>query len=452
MNFNVQTIQPSRSNTSPDEGDSLAFIKKGISQKGLFLALYALLMAGEKLKTEQLRHVLGSLDIGAIVNKQLVPVNHTLGIWFETAQNEAPLRGASHGWLEYLFRPSTSKHRSRYLLVFEEYYVIPLELGYMAGAKQPNPLHLLYILSTKVTTGFSVPCSRTFLAPEYLPWQFISTRITSFSTLSYKREARFYRPTLSAVDRYRPETCYVIGNYYSLSKRHEDAVGFFRRALILDRSFSGAWTLLGHKYVQLQNTHAAVECYRRAIDLDQHDHRSFVGLGQSYEALGKPTFALYYYRRAIKLRLRDVDLWQSVSDYLIGLSLLPEAIKALESSITRIGPSPNDLKNHPTFSSYTWCKRVELIYQLAKVYEATERRQTATRFLELCVELSGTDETTLRNLGQSLVPQAQLLLAQWAMDDGDFVKAQAMADQVDIDCEFAGAARNILQICSRRES
>jgi hypothetical protein len=57
----------------------------------------------------------------------------------------------------------------------------------------------------------------------------------------------------------------VAGNYYSLKGSHEKAVAYFRRSLVLDRRSGGAWTLVGHEYVELKNTAAAVEAYRHAV-------------------------------------------------------------------------------------------------------------------------------------------------------------------------------------------
>ena len=48
-----------------------------------------------------------------------------------------------------------------------------------------------------------------------------------------------------SIDKYRPEACCVIGNYYSLKGAHEKAVTYFRRALKLDHQFLSAWTLMG---------------------------------------------------------------------------------------------------------------------------------------------------------------------------------------------------------------
>ena len=78
-----------------------------------------------------------------------------------------------------------------------------------------------------------------------------------------------------AVDRYRAETCCVIGNYYSLKNRHDKAVVYFRRALRLDRNYLSAWTLVGHEYVELKNRAAAIEAYRMAVDINPRDYRAW---------------------------------------------------------------------------------------------------------------------------------------------------------------------------------
>lgn len=69
------------------------------SQKGLFLASHALLLAGEKQKTEELGPILGPSDTGAVINKQLAPLKRMLETWFD---QEAGNR-RSQGWLEYLY-------------------------------------------------------------------------------------------------------------------------------------------------------------------------------------------------------------------------------------------------------------------------------------------------------------------------------------------------------------
>jgi anaphase-promoting complex subunit 8 len=108
-------------------------------------------------------------------------------------------------------------------------------------------------------------------------------------------------------DKFRVETCCIVGNYYSLKSEHEKAVTHFRRALKINRNYLAAWTLLGHEYLELKNTHAAVEAYRRAVgmspfslqDLNRSDYRAWYGLGQVYEMLEMHYYALYYYEHAL---------------------------------------------------------------------------------------------------------------------------------------------------------
>ena len=84
-------------------------------------------------------------------------------------------------------------------------------------------------------------------------------------------------------DKYRPESCCVIGNYYSLRGDHAKAVLYFNRALKLDNKFLSAWTLMGHEYLEMKNISAAINSYRTAVDIDPKDFRAWYGLGQTYE-------------------------------------------------------------------------------------------------------------------------------------------------------------------------
>lgn len=273
-------------------------------------------------------------------------------------------------------------------------------------------------------------------------------------TLGSRERLAFVAQLASAVDHYRPETCCVIGNYYSLSSRHEDAVTQFRRALSLDRNFSSAWTLLGHEYFKLQNTHAAIESYRHAVDVNNKDYRAFVGLGQVYEVLEKPTFSLYYYRRAVALRPDDEDLWQMIATCLTGMSEIPRAIDALKKAILCTSCHS---RNHPRDNFDTQGRRIELLFQLANIYEESQNRPKAIRYLEICldesnvVENSGDIDGAIGSATISILPRARLLLAQWAVADGDYSRARYLASQIDEDSEFAREAHDMLRAIALEE-
>ena len=73
-----------------------------ISQKSLFLALYAKFMAGEKRRSEETEMVMGPHDLGTVLNQQLVVVGRLLAAWFGPRTDENGDVQNSQGWLEYL--------------------------------------------------------------------------------------------------------------------------------------------------------------------------------------------------------------------------------------------------------------------------------------------------------------------------------------------------------------
>ncbi|KAK2965145.1 hypothetical protein RJ640_005308 [Escallonia rubra] len=144
-----------------------------------------------------------------------------------------------------------------------------------------------------------------------------------FSALSYLAHRVFL------TDKYRPESCCIIGNYYSLKGQHEKSVMYFRRALKLDKNYLSAWTLMGHEYVEMKNTSAAVDAYRRVVDTNPCDYRAWYGLGQAYEMMGMPFYALHYFKKSVFLQPSDSRLWIAMAQCYEKeeLHMLEEAIK-----------------------------------------------------------------------------------------------------------------------------
>ena len=110
--------------------------------------------------------------------------------------------------------------------------------------------------------------------------------LDTYSNILYVREQKtqlsFVAHNALRNEKYRPETCCIVGNYYSLKSQHEKAVLYFKRALQLNHQYLSAWTLMGHEYVEMRNTAAAIEAYRRALDITQRDYRAW------YSALASP--------------------------------------------------------------------------------------------------------------------------------------------------------------------
>jgi anaphase-promoting complex subunit 8 len=135
------------------------------------------------------------------------------------------------------------------------------------------------------------------------------------------------------VDKYRAETCCVIGNYYSMKKQRAKAIQQFQRALLLDRTFTSAYTLIGHEYVEWKQTANAMESYRKAVQISPRDYRAWYGLGQTYELLNMNLHALYYYKQATQLRPYDALMWCALGSTFAQIQRPRDAIKAYERAL-----------------------------------------------------------------------------------------------------------------------
>ncbi|KAI8953085.1 cell division cycle protein-like protein 23 [Xylaria longipes] len=485
-----------------------------ISQRGLFLALYALLILGEKQKTEDAAQVLGPSDTGVVANEQLLHIRSILEKWFIRCHGYSEY-GPSQGWLEYLYGMVLAKQQNRDLAMiwilksvkinpwnwgaWQELYGLvrnAQHLDSICSKLQPSIMACmfsiytrqeLHLASTSLLSDISklqivFPGSLFLQGQEALVYHrmndFASARsifsemlvsnpryfdfLEHYSNVLYKLKSRaalaFAAQLASSVELYRPETCCAIGYFYSISSRHEDAIVYFRRAVTLDRSCTSAWTFLGHKFMDVGNFHAALSSYLRSIGLNQHDYRAFYGLGKAYEALEKPNTALYYYRRAVALRPDEMGLWQTMGNCMAILSKVPQAITALKRAIecsSAAFSKPDEFKGDIALLRL---QRVNTLFQSAELYEKLHNRQEATSHLEQCLDEAIEHFSVTRAEGHehdksmsSVVPKSLLLLARWALNDGDHTRARQLASQVEQSGEFGEEALRLLNTCDPEE-
>lgn len=211
-----------------------------------------------------------------------------------------------------------------------------------------------------------------------------------YSNILYVMGARpqlaFIAQVATATDKFRPETCCVVGNYYSLKSEHEKAVMYFRRALTLDRNFLSAWTLMGHEYIEMKNTHAAIESYRRAVDVNRKDYRAWYGLGQAYEVLDMSFYALFYYQRAAALRPYDPKMWQAVGSCYAKMSRLEQSIKALKRALVAGSYYAEDASQVGGASPGRKILDPETLHQIATLYERLGDEDEAAAYMELTLQ------------------------------------------------------------------
>ncbi|KAG8379049.1 hypothetical protein BUALT_Bualt07G0047900 [Buddleja alternifolia] len=206
-----------------------------------------------------------------------------------------------------------------------------------------------------------------------------------FSALSYLAHRVFL------TDKYRPESCCIVGNYYSLKGQHEKSVMYFRRALKLNKNYLSAWTLMGHEYVEMKNTSAAVDAYRRAVDINPCDYRAWYGLGQAYEMMGMPFYALHYFKKSVFLQPSDSRLWIAMAQCYETeqLHMLEEAIKCYKRAA-----NCND-------------REAIALHQLAKLHCELGRTEEAAFYYKKDLERMESEEREGPNMVEALMFLAQ---------------------------------------------
>ncbi|ODV92784.1 hypothetical protein CANCADRAFT_21590 [Tortispora caseinolytica NRRL Y-17796] len=213
----------------------------------------------------------------------------------------------------------------------------------------------------------------------------------------------FLAQLTSSVDKLRPETCCIIANFYSIRNNHIKAITYYRRALMLNRSYLSAWTLMGHEFVELKNSHAAIESYRRATDINRRDFRAWYGLGQAYEVLDMHYYSLSYYQRAVALKPQDPRMWHAVASCYERLDRKEDAIKAFSRALELTGPDP------------------VMHYRLGLLYDSTDDRDNAITHMRAVLEFETENDFV------DEVSKARLWLAKRALADRDWAEAEELA-------------------------
>jgi anaphase-promoting complex subunit 8 len=222
----------------------------------------------------------------------------------------------------------------------------------------------------------------------------------TYSNILYVMERRpklaYLAQLASSTDKFRPETCCIIANYYSLKSEHEKSITYYQRALTLNRNCLSAWTLMGHEFVELKNTHAAIESYRHAIDVNKKDFRAWYGLGQAYEVLDMNYYSLYYYQRAAALKPYDARMWQALGNCYEKLGKIDEAIKSYKRSLKLSDMDP------------------VILLRIALIYEKLGDFDQCAQYMRMCLheeESEGVTEET---------SQARLWLAKFELSKGRY--------------------------------
>ncbi len=450
-------------------------LPKNISQKSLFISLYARYLSGEKRKNEDSETVLGPADGPVTPNREVNGILAILEGYFNARGGLENLNN-SQGWLDYLYGLMLMKSKTEMLAkqwLLRSVNLNPynwsawLELASLIGSQEELQTISEHLPQNIMTLLFYVHCSQelflqtpeayntlaqldsifpnsAWLAQQRAQLHYHArdhdTALSVFDTLLTYHPLRIdgmdiysnllfvlgNRPklatlaaTASDIDKFRPETNCILGNYYSLISEHEKAVLHFRRALTLDRNFQGAWTLMGHEYIELKNTQAAIESYRRAVDINRKDFRAWYGLGQGYEMLECHSYSLFYYQRGAALCPNDPKMWSAVGHAYGKCDKIPNAIQAFKRALA-VGSQIDAASSFgsgtadPLSNAVGGALDPQVLFDIALLCEREGKDTEASAFMELCLAQEEGAEEGEEGIGVTqITSRARLWLAKW---------------------------------------
>ncbi|KAK3679737.1 Anaphase-promoting complex subunit 8 [Recurvomyces mirabilis] len=424
-------------------------VPKHVSQRSLFLALYARYMAGEKRKNEDSETVLGPSDGPMTANKQVPGVVAILEEYFNSRGGLQDLNNST-GWLDYLYGLILIRFKSEALAkqwLLRAVNLQPynwsawLELASLIASPEEMQQISEHLPQNIMSIFFHIHCNQELYqqTPEVFNTLAQMQAIFPLSAFLQQQKAMLHyhaheyevamqlfdnlardqphrldgmevysnllfvlgnRPrlanlasTASDTDKFRPETNCILGNYYGLISEHEKAVLLFRRALNLDRNFQAAWTLMGHEYIELKNTQAAIESYRRAVDTNRKDYRAWYGLGQGYEMLECYSYSLFYYQRAAALYPGDPKMWAAVGNAYSKCNKAANAIQAYKRALV-VGAQPDASSSFgssaatpadPLAQAVGGMLDPQILYDIACLYEREGADSEAAAYMELAL-------------------------------------------------------------------
>ncbi|ODQ65864.1 subunit of the anaphase-promoting complex/cyclosome [Nadsonia fulvescens var. elongata DSM 6958] len=425
------------------------------SPKAVFLKLYAKYIAGEKKKEEDSEGILKPKD-GITSNTELITIIKELDDYFTKYDTEDP-------FLLYMYGIIMSKKKNEKLAISKLIKSVSLypynwsvwmellsciksyELLCEIIPKLPKHIMTKFFILTANQEFFQPMQNLQGLIQELdrifpdLPFLVVQKALINYHNLNYteseatfdqvikkdphrlddmdtysnilyvmemKSKLAFLAQLSSATDKFRPETCCIVANYYSLKSEHEKAIMYYRRALTLNRDCLSAWTLMGHEFVELKNSHAAIESYRRAIDANNKDFRAWYGLGQAYEVLDMHYYSLYYYQRAAALKSMDPRMWQALGNCYDKLERFDDAIKAYKRALQVSEMDPL------------------ILFRLGILNEKIQDMKSAAFYMKTCLQEEQnegvTDETS----------KARLWLARYELNLSNWEQAQMYASNL----------------------
>lgn len=124
-----------------------------------------------------------------------------------------------------------------------------------------------------------------------------------------------------------PQAWCALGNSWSLTRDHEQALRCFKRATQLDPKFAYGFTLQGHEHVANEEYEKALVAYRQGIAADKRHYNAWYGVGRVFEKQGEYDRAFVHFETAAQINPTNAVLTTCIGTVLEKQKQTSKALK-----------------------------------------------------------------------------------------------------------------------------
>lgn len=182
-----------------------------------------------------------------------------------------------------------------------------------------------------------------------------------------------------------------LGHELRISKRYEDAIAAYRRAIQLDLDSAEAYDGLGNVLAEQRRMEEAIAAYRRSIQVDPKNANAYSGLGNALAQQKRLEEAIAAYRRAIKADPDQMLAYTGLGNVLTEQKKYSEAIATYEKALN----APEKTETAHTLA----------LVGLGRALQAQGNRDDAIALYQKATEISPDYAWTYIYLGHALAAQ-----------------------------------------------
>lgn len=124
-----------------------------------------------------------------------------------------------------------------------------------------------------------------------------------------------------------------LGNELQQSRKYDEAIAVYRKAIVLDLENSDAYTGMGEVLAAQRRTEEAIASYRRSIEINPQNAKAYTGLGNALADRRRLEEAIAAYRRSIRINPQQMNAYAGLGNVLAQQKKTSEAIESYQKAL-----------------------------------------------------------------------------------------------------------------------